>query len=232
MLKRVNRSTSLARRYLPQLLHEVANDRTQRQSRLLSFDDSKFTPVTVVDEFTIRDLAMHLLQWREKDFEGNEQLWNQTLSGDFVSRIGTNNSQLMQSLVTLIEQEVGRSITLEIRNVNRPQWVASGSIKLNLDADQDKIVIDSRPGNRPVTRIHEHGKLKSLLWRLDDQLDIRINDLTDSTPQPVEWLTRIYNKTLGTTLDVAAVLRTIEEQTGLSFQQRELPTDILFLDYE
>ncbi len=183
----------------------------------------------------VRTLLRMLADVFPQEVEGDQQILDTQVSGDFVLRSGESPEHVVESLEAILRDEPKLPVRLRFRDVKRQVYVLRGEYKFTPLPDYpdsiqiygDKLAANSGAGGgggnfaeftrwvgmwieRPVIGEVENGP-KSLSWRYH-------------LAAPFTAESRAAAK------DARSVLRNLEGQTGLKFAEETREIRVLFVD--
>jgi hypothetical protein len=171
------------------------------------------------------------------DIEGDPDILETELSGDWIVREGVPPEQLIQPLEAILQRAVRRRISVTLRRVERDVVVARGRFRpspLPGHAEGD-VEVYAHEVLRDEDAGGGRGAFSSFLNAVAHWIDRRIVNEVESPPERlVTWR---YNRRWPPTEqtrredhDEALVLKHLQEQTGLTFTREKRPARILFVE--
>ncbi|RJP33794.1 MAG: hypothetical protein C4527_03710 [Candidatus Omnitrophota bacterium] len=168
------------------------------------------------------------------DIEGNEDVLNINMPGDWIVRKETQTAERIKALETIIQKELGEPINFELRDVEREVTIVSGRYQYHpltgFDSDQDRDVIHVFSD---ASQIREgggggSGTLHEFLTKLGSFLNHHIIDEVESSAMELSWRWRQYRPQDSTaTLD--GYFKTLAKQTSLQFRKEKRTVPVWFV---
>ena len=237
VFKRIAPPYPLARKYITQMLGGLPDGRRPEDTMSWIFnfrEDGTFERKHLFSggTYRVRDIAKQIFELQPSAIEGDDELLNRRLPGDFVVRVGADSTEVADALRRVIERELQVEVEVKFDMVSRPVYVANGTLKLELDAeDKIKVHSGSKPGLFP--EIISNGNLERFLSSLSKYVNrnIKLGDVLNAD-QKFKWSEAAYlndqkPKDKQFPFDVAKVLEIVEAQTGLMFEKQKEERNVL-----
>ncbi|QEG20543.1 M56 family metallopeptidase [Mariniblastus fucicola] len=238
VLKRIGPPFPLAQKYVRQMLKLDPDRRRAPQdtSRILEWSengDISFRHFYRGGVFKVRQLAEQIFQLHSSAIEGDPNLLNAKISGDFVVRAGASREELESAFRKMLETEFQSKMKVETVKVDRPLYVASGSLTLNFEDGQKEVSVNAGPSEKSYPEMIQSGDVKSFLSSLSEYINcsIAMGEISNDD-QKFTWSERAYGLEDHAPEDrfdfrIENVLEIVSQQTGLTFEKRSSPKSIL-----
>jgi len=170
--------------------------------------------------------------------EGDADLVNREINGDWVYRKGVPPEKLIPALEAILQREFRLRITLAFRQVEHDVVVARGRYRYSPVAGRSKNQVEIY-GNQIVPdgggAGGGAGKFPEFLKSVGEWIDRPVVSDVEAPPQDnIEWF---YNARSPFTKqmqredhDESSVLKHLQEQTGLTFTRETKPIRVLFIE--
>lgn len=239
VLKRIAPPYPASRKHLSKLLGErYMPARRPIRSNVIPWEAGKLGSSWTFNGGTYRleMLIGYLLKRKRTEIEGDRELLTREIPGDFVYRAAATPERLAEGLAEVASLEFQRPIRLVTREVERPVYVARGTLKLALP-DGKTIALNGGPHSGDHGEQIGFGKLEQLLDEIGAYIHTPVVNEAELSSAALSWSSRWYD--LADTpaekrfqLDPQAVLKQITEQTGITFTPENRTTRILFVEVE
>ena len=187
------------------------------------------------DQITLKDVLSHPLRLTQFEIEGPEDLLSIHAPGDWIVREGVSQADLLSALETILREELGQSIRIVLRNVERDVIIASGQFKYQpisfQDANEENTIHVFADPNRIRTSggWGNSGSLGKFIRDLSNHLNHIIINETGSSDVETRWRFRqAYFKSDPDTLE--SFLKSVSEQTSLEFRREKRLVPIWFVE--
>ncbi|MEJ7593427.1 MAG: M56 family metallopeptidase [Planctomycetaceae bacterium] len=238
VLKHFGPPYSLARKYIGRML----GDRSVRfkqsiNANLLTWDGIKFEHAFMHDggSFSASDLALRFTGLGSAELEGDADLLELTIPGDFVYRKGASVDELLATLQEIVSDAAGSTVRIEFRDVERMVYRATGEFKLNLPGSLPYIAMNGGRHTGDFGESIGDGTTESLIRSLSAYIKTKIINEVVATKDELQWSERWYD--LDSTrpedrfvMDPEVVLQQITEQTGINFAEEKQKVRVLFIE--
>ena len=188
--------------------------------------------------WTIRELPRVLKMGLDAyEIEGNPDLMETVVSGDWIVREGVPAERLIQPLEAILQRAIRQRITLALRRVEREVVVAHGRYQPSPlpGHAEGEIEVYAREIAEDDDRGDGVGVFPAFLRWTAEWIGLPILNEVESPPRTnIRWhhnqreastkLTRREDR------DEALILSHLEEQTGLTFTREKRPIQILFVE--
>jgi hypothetical protein len=188
---------------------------------------------------SLRELLRHVApEIYESEIDGNRELLDTILTGDWVYRDGVAVERRVHELEVIIQSMLSPRISLTFRRVERDVVVARGSYQHTPLEGRPPDVIEIYgaqvvPGGGGAGG--GSGDFAKFLKRVGDWIGRPVVSEVEPPPKgPITWF---YNRRKPSTeetrredRDEGLVLRHLQEQTGLTFSRVRRPIRILFIE--
>ncbi len=237
IFKRIEPPYPLAQKYVAHMQGYNTDGRRPNRviSRIFTYkDDGSLDHRHSVDggTYKVGQVAQHVFSMNQTAIEGPEDILNKPLPGDFVVRANADRLELEKAFRRMLESELQAGIEVKTEEVNRPTYIASGELKLDLDAGKEVAVHSgSKPNAYPATI--DSGDVKKFLGSLSRYINTSVtHDSIGNAEQRFSWSTSLYgneDKPKNKRFDFQAekVLEIVSKQTGLKFEKSEAKKTVL-----
>ncbi len=244
-LKRFGPPFALSRNYLRRMIQPAAGPSRREFYYFLEWRDDGpsyyFGIEGTAPKFS--DLISVILKQSRADVDIDEGLLNTPLQGDYMFRPEATRDQLAQAISRVLCDELGRSVSLVFQDVERPVYIASGNLAIDVQ-ETSRQTINGR--ERTVVALNggpysgDHGEqigagdLSRLLSEIGEYIGVKIlNEVAPSSEQLI-WSKRSYDlmdvpKEKRFRIDPDAVLKKVTAQTGVEFEKSVTRVSILRL---
>jgi hypothetical protein len=238
VLKRIGPPYPASRKHLPLLLGErYVAGRAELRSDIIRWTDGQFAGSWpyVGSSYRFQTLITYLLPVKPTQIDGDSDLLQRAIPGDFVFRTNAPTDRIAESLADIAAREFGRPIRLTFRDVPRPVYLAQGELKLNLPDGKKEIAVNGGPHTGHHGEAIGYGKLDRLLQDVATYIHVPIINEALESPEKLAWSSRWYDMP-GTKperrfkLDPPVVLKQLTEQTGITFKPETRTLRILFVE--
>jgi len=200
----------------------------------LQFGWSLYGPVG----FSIRKLPLVMsMDLFPVEIEGDPDLLDREISGDWVFRQGVPPEELVRPLEAILQRVLRMRITLAFRQVEHDVVVARGRYRFAPLAGRSHNSIEIY-GKQLVESSEDgggSGKFPEFLRSVGEWIDRPVVNEVETPPnENIGWR---YNARFPSTeqerrqdRDEASVLRHVREQTGLTFAREKKPIRVLFIE--
>jgi uncharacterized protein (TIGR03435 family) len=185
---------------------------------------------------SLRHLLRVLLNIYPQEIEGDQQLLKSRFDGDFVAREGVAQDKLVAGLADLLRRDFKLPIKMSVREVERSVIVANGEYRFTPapGGKQDAIEIYEKNLNADILG-GGTGDLKTFVNWVGMYIDQRmvVGDVDGAPEQQILWQYHGFMATeeLGNEpKDVAAVLKHVTKQTGLTFRRQKQKVRVVFVE--
>jgi hypothetical protein len=172
------------------------------------------------------------------EIEGDPELLKQTVTGDWIYRVGVPDEQMVVALESILQRTLRMRITMKFREVDRDVVVVRGRYHYSPLAGRSKNQVEIYakqviPGGGGAGG--GSGKFPEFLKWVGDWIERPVVSEVEAPPQGgIEWF---YNARSPFTEqmrredhDEAQVLRHLQEQTGLTFTREKKSIRVLFVE--
>jgi hypothetical protein len=188
--------------------------------------------------WSIRELPTFLgCHVSRTEIEGDAQLLNSQISGDWVYRKGASDEQIVRRLEAIVQRALKQRVRLEFRNLERDVIVAAGAYRSMpvRGGQQDRIEIYAKEIIRDGTGGGGSGTLAEFLRWVGDWIEWPVvNEVTAPPAGNIAWHTNsrkpVDEQTRREDHDEALVLPHLREQTGLTFTRARRKIRILLVE--
>jgi hypothetical protein len=175
------------------------------------------------------DIAIRLVKLKPKQVQGDAELLNTPLDGDWVVRARATPDQIMHGIAESVGATVGKEVQVKRSLVDFDVVVARGPIKPPPGGDQTTVHVVLGTDTDAATRIAGSGPGGSgLINALSRATGIQfIDETADNSRPPVSF--DVSGHIDGDKLseaDLKALLKSLGEQTGLTFARDKRPLDV------
>ena len=236
VLKRIGPPFPLAHKYVPQMLGQRPDLRPQEISRILQFDgDNELSYRFSINGgvFSARGLALQIFQVHPSAIEGDNELLEKRIPGDFVIRAGAKRKDLEAAFKQILESEYQKDLEVQTTTVDRPLYVASGTLELNPVNGQREVDVNAGPKSEAYPKLIQRGNAQEFLRSLSKYIncDVKIEGVKNGEDE-FWWSERFYNLNARPPEDrydfrIENVLKIVSSQTGLKFEKQSSPKSIL-----
>ena len=236
VLKRIGPPFPLAHKYVPQMLGQRPDLRPREISRILQFDgDNKLSYRSSINGgvFSARGLALQIFQVHPSAIEGDNELLEKRIPGDFVIRAGAKRKDLEAAFKQILESEYQKDLEVQTTTVDRPLYVASGTLELNPVNGQREVDVNAGPKSEAYPKLIQKGNAQDFLRSLSKYIncDVKIEDV-DNGDDEFWWSERFYNLNARPPKDrydfrIENVLKIVSSQTGLKFEKQSSSKSVL-----
>ena len=237
ILKRIGPPYPSERKFLPRMLGDRYAQQPGEYNRLLSFDGKGFDRefAHIGHPFTISALIQRILKLRNFEFEGNQKLLETPLPGDFVYSNSASPDDLISGLEKLLQKEVDPAIRFEFRQEERPVFVATGKMKIELPPRQRRVGMNAGLHTGDYGESISRGSLEKFLNSLSAYIKIQVDDQTEKSKERFEWSERWYDTKRTKPEDrfefhPEHVIEIVAAQTGINFRREVRITRVLFVE--
>ncbi len=190
----------------------------------------------------IGELIGDFTRLERHQFEGDRQLLDQKVTGDWIFRDGAAPEKILAAMSEILQKECKKRIRFRCFEAERPVIAATGKyvyhplpgnedVRDEADVRFDEIEFAARPEkesqSRPVKDWrYDGGAFEDLLLRLSWYCDQRIvNEVADLPDDPIlfYWPKRTNEFSYGSPpqVDRAATWKLVSQQTGLTFTEKK-----------
>ena len=238
VLKRIGPPFPLAHKYVPQMLGQSPDLRRAPHeiSRILQFDDDNeisYRSSINGGVFSARGLALQIFQLHPSAIEGDTELLEMRIPGDFVIRTGAKRKDMETAFKQIIEAESQKELTVQTATVDRPLYVVSGTLELNPVNGQKVVDVNAGPKSEAYPKLAQRGNAQEFLRSLSKYIncDVKIEGVKNGEDE-FWWSERFYNLNARPPEDrydfrIENVLKIVSSQTGLKFEKQSSPKSIL-----
>jgi beta-lactamase regulating signal transducer with metallopeptidase domain/uncharacterized GH25 family protein len=236
-LKRIGPPFPLARKFVSRMLGYRTAHKPRERSEVIRWSGTKFESYHSIDggTFSVSHLARLLTGIGSAELEGDKDLVELSIPGDFVFREGASKEALLRDLQEIVSDEARVPVKIEFRDVERNVYRASGELKLNLPEGLDSIAMNGGPHTGHFGESIRGGNAGRLLLSLSAYIRMCIVNEVTAPNDRLEWSERWYD--LESTkpedrfrIDPAVVLEQITEQTGIRFTEEKQVVPVLFIE--
>lgn len=206
-------------------------------SRLIEGNGSRFDAYFSAfgGQFSAGDLALRLTRIQKAELEGDEDLIQLPIPGDFLFRERASKEDLLNELQAIVSDEAGTAVTITFRDVERTVYTASGEFKLDLAEGRSLIDMNGGPHSGVSSEIVGQGNLTNFLRSLSAYINLKIISNVKPGDDVFHWSERTYD--LDSTnaadrfpIDPSIVLKQITKQTGVQFTEEKQLLKVLFVE--
>ena len=238
VLKRIGPPFPLAQKYVSQLLGHAPDLRRapDKTSRILEYKENgklSFRHQYNGGIFKVRQLAEQFFQLHPSAIEGDNELLEMRIPGDFVVRVGAKRKDLEAAFKQMLETEWQKDLAVQTPKVDRPLYVASGTLDLNPVNGQKEVDVNAGPKSEAYPKLIQRGNAQDFIRSLSKYIncDVKIENV-DNGDDEFWWSERSYNLNAHSPEDrydfhIENVLKIVSSQTGLKFEKRSSPKSIL-----
>lgn len=189
------------------------------------------------DGIEVRSMLRMLAGIYPQEVEGDQLLLDTRISGDFVLRSDAPRDDVVASMEAILRDEPKLPVRLRFRDVKRRVYVLSGQYKFaalpgypdSVQIYGDKLVSNSGAGGGA-------GDVDEFVRWVGMWIERPVVGEIENAPARLSW--RYHMPSPSTPQERAAaknapaVLRNLEEQTGLTYSEEERETRVLFVERE
>jgi beta-lactamase regulating signal transducer with metallopeptidase domain len=238
LIKHIGPPYPLSRKYMPRLR---GNSQTPKPGRS-RYDILKWQNGAIQDWYTYQgvtprfsELIFRFLKFDKTLVSADPAILDREVAGDFIYRPDATAEELANRLAAIVSTEFRMPLKLSIREVEWPVYVASGQLKLQLPAGQQRIALNGGPHPDRFPELGGHGDESRFLSDVGSYIGVKVINEVPPTGQQLEWSQRLYDltslkpeKRFKPATDV--VLRQVTEQTGIAFTRETRKTRVLFVE--
>lgn len=196
---------------------------------LMNFSGGKGTAV--------RTLLMTLADVYPQEIEGDQQILDTKVPGDFVLRVGQPREQAVAVLEAILRDDVRLPVRLRFRDVKRPVYVLRGEFEFTPLKDYpdsvqiygDELVADRGAGEGG-------GDFSEFVKGVGMWIEQPVVSEVENPPRTLSWRYHLSSPFTPQQSAVAknprSVLKNLEGQTGLTFAHEVRETRMLFVERE
>jgi hypothetical protein len=187
---------------------------------------------------SLRNLLVHRFELKAYEFDGPPGLLDLDLPGDWIVSADASREQLLNALAKIVQEDLGRAVRFELRQVERGVIVARGRYRFQplsgtfddrgVHVFGDKLDAVSRSGGGS-------GTFAEFLSRVGDRLQRRIMNETEGTENlTLSWF--YHRSSRIRTMDAAdrelavdKALAKLSQQTSLTLTKERRLVDVWFV---
>ena len=173
--------------------------------------------------------------------EGNDQILDQKIPGDWVIRSGTTNDQVVKQLDAILRKELSLLIRMEFREVKRQVYVMEGTYRFTPVPGEEKTTNEIQVYSQELIPNSGagggSGTFTEFLNALSNWISTPlVSEIKTPPAGKVAWSFHargeFTKEMFAEDREPAAVLANITAQTGLTFRKDEKPIRVLFVEPE
>ena len=238
VLKRIGPPFPLAQKYVPHMLGLKPDLRRAPNeiSRILNSDkDNKLSYYSFFEGgvFKVRGLAMRFFQLHPSAIEGDTELLEMRIPGDFVIRAGATRKDMEAAFEQMLEAECQKDLAVQTNKVDRPLYVVSGTLELNPVNGQKEVDVNAGAKSEAYPKLVKRGNAEEFLRSLSGYINcaVKIEGVKNGEDE-FWWSERVYNLNSHPPEErydfrIENVLKIVSSQTGLKFEKQSSPKSIL-----
>ncbi|GEM_PF-2514594 len=168
---------------------------------------------------TIASILNSLAGIHPNETEGDKELLNTQVKGDFILRTGTPQETIVNRLEEILQKDLNISVQLTFRELEKDVIKVTGYLKTNLLSKIE--FYDTKRGGGGA------GKFQELMTAIGDYIGCPV--VSEVINPPVHIFSWSYNKSKDLA-DRDSMLQNLSDQTGLTFKEDKRKVRMLFVE--